>query len=169
MLDDEMNALFIGRFQPFHLGHLHVIKYILHKYNQIIIGIGSSQYEHTIDNPFNFEERDLMIKKTLHAEGITEFTVVAIPDIHDPPRWVDHVVSLIPEFSVVFTNNNFTASLFTDKGYQVRKPGFYQKKKYSGEKIRSAMRNCKPWKDLVHPAIHEYLDTINAELRVCNL
>ena len=50
-----MTALFIGRFQPFHSGHVDAIKQISEK--EIIIGIGSSQYSGTDDNPYSFEER----------------------------------------------------------------------------------------------------------------
>ena len=56
-------ALFIGRFQPFHQGHLDAIKQISE--DEIIIGIGSSQYSKTDDNPYSFEERQKMIEKTL--------------------------------------------------------------------------------------------------------
>ena len=60
-----MKALFIGRFQPFHIGHLKVILEASKKYKKIIIGIGSSQYCNTIDNPFTYEERKLMIDESL--------------------------------------------------------------------------------------------------------
>lgn len=33
-------GLFVGRFQPFHLGHLHVIKELLEKVDELIIAIG---------------------------------------------------------------------------------------------------------------------------------
>lgn len=107
-----------------------------------------------------------MIDKTLAAENIDSFTVVGIPDIHDPPQWVDHVVSLVPGFSAVFTNNAFTASLFDEKGYKVIKPGFHKKETYSGDHIRSAMRKKQSWMNLVHPAIQEYLTKIDAESRI---
>ena len=107
----ERNALFVGRFQPFHLGHLHVIKKYCNKYDILYIGIGSSQYHHTYENPFTFEERRLMINETLKKEGITNFKIVAIPDIHNPPQWVEHVKSIVDDFSVVISNNDFTTSL----------------------------------------------------------
>ncbi|HDM88409.1 MAG TPA: nicotinamide-nucleotide adenylyltransferase, partial [Candidatus Bathyarchaeota archaeon] len=40
-------GLFIGRFQPPHLGHLHAIKQALEECDELIIVIGSSQYSHT--------------------------------------------------------------------------------------------------------------------------
>ena len=57
-----MRALFIGRFQPFHKGHLKIIQQASETYDQILVGIGSSQYSHTVDNPFTAEERTEMIE-----------------------------------------------------------------------------------------------------------
>ena len=53
--------LFIGRFQPFHKGHLHAIKQLE---NPVII-IGSIKKSHTPQNPMTAEERKKMIEKTL--------------------------------------------------------------------------------------------------------
>jgi nicotinamide-nucleotide adenylyltransferase len=58
-------ALFIGRFQPFHPGHLDAIKQISEP--EIIIGIGSSQYSKTTDNPYSFAERKTMIEQNLQS------------------------------------------------------------------------------------------------------
>ena len=35
------SALILGRFQPFHLGHLELIRAVKNKYGKIIIAIGS--------------------------------------------------------------------------------------------------------------------------------
>ncbi|MBP1357507.1 MAG: adenylyltransferase/cytidyltransferase family protein, partial [Sulfolobus sp.] len=40
-------GLYPGRFQPFHLGHLSVIKWALERVNELIILIGSAQESHT--------------------------------------------------------------------------------------------------------------------------
>ncbi len=37
-----MNGLLIGRFQPFHLGHLEAFRFALSKVDKLWIGIGSS-------------------------------------------------------------------------------------------------------------------------------
>jgi len=49
-------GLIIGRFQPFHNGHLYAIKNALKKVDELVIAIGSSQYVNTEDNPFSFEK-----------------------------------------------------------------------------------------------------------------
>ncbi len=65
-----MTAFIIGRFQPFHKGHLEIIKTILKDNDHVIIGIGSAQFSHTLTNPFTAGERYLMISNTLEANNI---------------------------------------------------------------------------------------------------
>ena len=131
-----MKALFIGRFQPLHKGHLKIIQNISKEYDEIIIGIGSSQYGHTLENPFTTDERKNMIMKTLKKNDVKNYKIVPIPDIHNPPKWVDHVISIISDFDIVITNSPLTKRLFSEKEYQVKKTPLYDRNKYSGEKIR---------------------------------
>ncbi|MEM3715338.1 MAG: adenylyltransferase/cytidyltransferase family protein, partial [Nitrososphaeria archaeon] len=57
-----VNAVYIGRFQPFHNGHYAALKWILEKEKSpIILCIGSAQYSHTVENPFTAGERIEMI------------------------------------------------------------------------------------------------------------
>ena len=58
----EKRGLFLGRFQPFHLGHLDVIKQALKMVDELVIVIGSAQYSHTFENPFTDSEREEMIE-----------------------------------------------------------------------------------------------------------
>ena len=37
-----MNGLLIGRFQPFHLGHLEALQFALSKVDKLWVGLGSS-------------------------------------------------------------------------------------------------------------------------------
>ncbi|HLN89981.1 MAG TPA: adenylyltransferase/cytidyltransferase family protein, partial [Candidatus Binatia bacterium] len=50
-------GLYVGRFQPFHLGHLDAIKYVLKEVDELVIVIGSAQYSHNSNNPFTAGER----------------------------------------------------------------------------------------------------------------
>ena len=103
------------------------------------------------------------------VEKIKNYSIIAIPDIHDPPRWVDHVLSIIDDFTDVFTNNPHTSRLFKEKGYTVHMLGLYEKHHYSGKEIRKRMKHQEPWKDLVHPIVATYLKEIKAEDRIHNL
>jgi len=45
-------ALIFGRFQPFHLGHLMVIKWALEKFDELVLLVGMANESHTLLNPF---------------------------------------------------------------------------------------------------------------------
>ena len=161
-----MNALYIGRFQPFHYGHLQVLKHVAKTYDEIIIGIGSSQYHDSSENPFSAEERKTMVEQSLDAEGIKNFRVVLIPDIHNPPMWVDHVLSIVSDFDVVLSNNDFTKELFSEKGYRVEKTPVFKRTHYSGAEIRRRMNQGENWESLVPQPVVKIIKNIDGVQRV---
>ena len=75
-------TVFIGRFQPFHKGHLHNILIALANSKKLIINIGSSFNAPNIKNPFSFERRKLMIESDLKVVGI-DLSVVKIEPLAD--------------------------------------------------------------------------------------
>ena len=156
-------SVFIGRFQPFHLGHIFVLKHC--KTDTIYIGIGSSQYHHTLDNPFTYEERKTMIQLALEEFDI-KYDIYPIKDIHDPPRWVDHVKTCLPPFTTVLTNNEVTSSLFKEKGFTVIHPGLQKRDLYKGEIIRGRMRTDQSWEHLVPSSVAIFLHQIDAVNRL---
>jgi len=164
-----MKALFIGRFQPLHIGHLKIIQNLSKEYDEIIIGIGSSQYGNTLDNPFTANERKMMISKTMEKNNINKYRIVTIPDIHDPPRWVEHVLSIVSDFDIVISNNELTKKLFSEKGYNVKETKKYDKNKYAGRTIRKKMINNEPWDKLVPEEIYKIIKQIGGEERLKKL
>ncbi|WP_192483362.1 MULTISPECIES: bifunctional nicotinamide-nucleotide adenylyltransferase/Nudix hydroxylase [Cysteiniphilum] len=72
-------GVFIGRFQPFHVGHLHNIRYGLLHAKKIIILIGSAFRAPSIKNPFSYEERRAMILSDLQASGIDLKRIIIEP------------------------------------------------------------------------------------------
>ena len=63
-------GLFVGRFQPIHKGHLKAMKDILKEVDELVVVVGSSQYSHTMENPFTTGERVVMIRRALAEEGV---------------------------------------------------------------------------------------------------
>ena len=157
-------ALFIGRFQPFHNAHLEDIRKILKEYDAVIIGVGSSQEEDTKENPFSRKERIEMIEITLTDNNIKKFTLFPIPDINEDGRWVEHVVSIVPKFDIVFSGNEKTLKLFNEEGYITREitliPGI------SATEIRRRMLHENGWRELVPKSVVEYIENINGVERV---
>lgn len=161
-----MKALFIGRFQPFHQGHLLVLQQLAKQYDEIIIGIGSSQYQNTLDNPFSEAERKKMIANSLTAIHMKNYRIASIPDIHNPPKWVDHVRSIISDFDVVIANNPFTRKLFSEKGFEVKGTTSFNRKQYSGKEIRRRIVHDEPWEDLVPQAVLDIIKNTNGIIRL---
>lgn len=149
-----MKALFIGRFQPFHNGHLRLLQNVADEYDELIIGIGSSQYKYTIDNPFTLNERKSMIEQSLKDANINNYNIFPIPDIHNLPKWVSHVESLIADFDIVISNNTLTKRLFSQKGYRIKETPWFNRYQYSGKEIRRRMINDESWKNLVPTQVY---------------
>jgi len=151
-------ALLVGRFQPFHKGHLEVVKKILEECDYLIIAIGSSQYSRTQENPFSGDERERMIYETLKEEGLVDWEIVQVPDVHDNEKWVAHVQDICPSFDVVYSGNPLTQKLFKEAGIQVREQPMYDRNIYSGTRIRKMMKGDS-WEGLVPDAVIKYLSS----------
>lgn len=59
------NMLYIGRFQPFHNGHLAIVTSALKEADRLIICIGSDDVIMSLKNPFSSSERMGMIRDSL--------------------------------------------------------------------------------------------------------
>jgi nicotinamide-nucleotide adenylyltransferase len=163
----EMRGLLIGRYQPFHRGHLEVIKSIMKEVDDLIIGIGSAQISHTVDNPFTAGERIMMISNAMRDEGITHcFYIIPIPDVWNNAIWVNHVKSLTPPFEVVYTANALATRLFKEGGVEVRTQHFFGRAKFSGTEIRRRMLSGEEWESLVPKAVIPIIKSINGVERL---
>ena len=157
-------ALFIGRFQPFHLAHLQDIKNALKEVDELVIGVGSSQEKHSKENPFTVKERIEMIDLVLPSNNIGNYTVYPVPDFHNDKKWVEHIETLVPKFDVVFTGNNWTERCFKKYNYRVKK--FKIIKGVSSTIIRNRMIKNKDWQSLVPKEVIDYIEKINGIKRV---
>ena len=156
-------GLFIGRFQPFHLGHLSDIKNALKEVNHLTIGIGSSNEDHTKENPFTAKERAEMINMVLPNNSIRKYIVFTIPDFHDDKKWVEQIETLAPKFDVVYTGNDWTERCFEGK-YEVKKVDMLEG--VSSTIIRHRIINNKNWKELVPREVVDYISKIEGVARV---
>ena len=150
-----MITLFIGRFQPFHDGHLHDIKEAIEFSEKVIIGIGSSEEENTKDNPFSFVERREMIEKVLQKNNLSNCEIIAIPDINDDANWVNHVTSIVGKFDTVYTGNDWVKKLFLRKGFEIKDVTII--KDLNATEIRRRIDHNEDWQEFVP---HEIADSI---------
>lgn len=160
-------ALFVGRFQPFHNGHVKVIECMNDEVSRVIIGIGSSQESHTWENPFTGAERKKMIQKSLKV--FKRYEIVEIPDIHNDSIWVAHVKRLAPKFSVVYANEEHEKNLFSLAGFEVRSTPNFSREKYSGTMIREKIAGGGNWEDLVPRGTIEVINEVGGVARIKEL
>jgi nicotinamide-nucleotide adenylyltransferase len=162
---DVMRAFYIGRFQPYHLGHQEVLEKIARECNEIIVGVGSAQLSHTFSDPFTAGERILMIMRSL-ADIKALLYVIPIEDIRRNAIWVSHVMTMTPPFDVVYTNNPYVVRLFKEAGFEVRSSPLYQREAYSGSEIRRRMLFNEPWEQLVPQAVADIIGQIDGVNRL---
>jgi len=162
---DSRRAFYIGRFQPYHLGHQTVLESIAEEVDEIIIGIGSAQASHEPDDLFTAGERVLMMTKALQELGVRHY-IIPIEDIKRNSVWVSHIISMTPPFQIVYSNNPLVIRLFEEAGFEVRQSPLYQRDKYSGTEIRRRMLNGEEWESLVPPSTADIIKEIGGVERL---
>ena len=160
---NKERGLFLGRFNPFHLGHLMAIKEILEQEEELIIAIGTTQQSHSLENPFTAGERVLMIHAAMKEAKIPldRLFIVTIPDIFRNSVWVSHLCSYCPPFTHVYTNNSLTRRLFNEAGFEVRSTGPFNRHDYKGSQIRELMINGTKWQVMVPKAVLKVIKSID--------
>ncbi|MBM2851490.1 MAG: cytidyltransferase [Candidatus Nitrosotenuis sp.] len=164
-----MIGLLIGRFQPFHLGHLDAVKFALSSVDELLIGIGSSNKFSEKRNPFSADERKEMIESSLDESTLGKIKIYYIPDVNDHDKWTYHIDEIVPKYDVVFSNDEFTHTLFGKRGIKVISVPLKQREIMSGTDIRVKIRDDQGWSGLVPDGTKKVLLKINAKDRLTNL
>jgi nicotinamide-nucleotide adenylyltransferase len=164
-----MNGLLIGRFQPFHKGHLEAVYFGLSKVENLWIGIGSSNKNHEKRNPFTADERKEMILSSLDSKRLERVKIFFIPDTGDHERWTYHVDSIVPPYDVVFSNDQFTITLYKKRGKSIIEVPLLKRDTISGTNIREMITSGKDWSILVPEGTKKVLLKIGAKDRLSKI
>ena len=86
-------GVFIGRFQPLHSGHEHVIRQALEQVQRLIVLVGSANVARDPRNPFTFDERAAMLRSVFAYELAEGRLIIAPLDDHpySDTAWVAEV------------------------------------------------------------------------------
>ena len=88
--------VFIGRFQPFHKGHLSVVEKGLEKAEHLIVLCGSAHQPRSSRNPWTVAEREAMIKNAVPAHNRGRIHVAPLMDIvYNDESWVRNVQATV--------------------------------------------------------------------------
>lgn len=160
----------LGRFQPFHKGHLSYVLLALKESKTLIIGITTpgkkpTQYEPQApqrfgkrNNPFNFLERRKMIKDALAEEGVD---LQRVKFIHFKPERVDLWFKKVPRnvtyFLILRTKDKNQAVEMRSQGLKVRTLKVIKEDAYKGFNVRKLLKADSKWINLVPESTAKFL------------
>ena len=164
-------GLYVGRFQPFHLGHIDAIKEVLKEVDESVIVIGSAQYSHNLNNPFTAGERLVMIRHALQEANVdlSKVWIVPVPDVHLHMLWVSAVEGYTPSFNVLYSNEPLTRRLFMEAGYKVKSIRLFERQLYTSTLIREKMLKDESWTTLVPKSVTDFINKIDGVNRLRDL
>lgn len=94
-------GLYVGRFQPLHMGHYDIINTMIHSCETVIIAVGSAQEYGTKRNPFSYGLRASLIFKSF-GWAFPHVMVVPVPDREHPsndPSWGDYLLNTVKTYT----------------------------------------------------------------------
>jgi len=150
-----MRGLMMGRFQPFHLGHLELAKQILKDCDELVVAITSSQFNYLTKDPFTAGERIEMIHQSLNEEGIemNNCYIISVENQFNIATWASYLQAALPKFDKVYSGNDYVRMLLDNYGINVVSPKFLNRQTYNATSIRNLMIQNNEWEKLVPKAV----------------
>lgn len=164
-----MDGLLIGRFQPFHLGHLDALRFALTKVENLWLCLGSSNKPLEKNNPFSADERKQMILSSIDDSMKEKISIYFIPDLDNHVKWIEMIDDIIPRFQIVFSNDPLTDHLYSKRSIQVIPIPFLNRDDLSGTNIRNLIISDQKWEHLVPDGTKNFLIQNSAKDRLKNL
>lgn len=160
-----------GRFQPFHVDHLALVRHALDRAGQVVIGITNpdsaarvahpaSAHRHLASaNPFDYAQRERLIAAALHADGIdaARYRIVAFP-LDEPARWPALLPPGTPQLVRVFSDwEREKVRRFAAAGYPPLVLQGDPATRVSATGIRRCLASGEAWQHWVPPGARELL------------
>ena len=161
-----MNGLLIGRFQPFHLGHLAALEFALSKVDKLWLGLGSSNKPMEKNNPFSVEERQQMILSSIEDSIKNKISIYPIPDLDNHVKWIKNIDTIVPDYEIVFSNDPMTEHLYSKRNVDVITIPFLKRDQLSGTRLRELIKSDHKWDDLVPEGTKILLQNFDAKNRL---
>lgn len=165
-------ALIFGRFQPFHLGHLYVVKWALERFDELVLLVGMADESHTLRNPFTAGERIWMIREGLKEAGVdlNRIITATVPTMNVYVGHAFYIINLVPQVKAIITRNPVIAKVFEDAGLEVIEPPEFNREKFRGSYIRELMLEDENWEELVPKSVEKIIKYLNGveRLKIAN-
>jgi bifunctional NMN adenylyltransferase/nudix hydrolase len=100
MTNKQFNLLvFIGRFQPFHNGHLHVINQASELAEKVLVLVGSADCNPDARNPFTFYDRKDMIENSVDVSKVDVFVEALNDHPYQEETWLEEVQQIVSMYA----------------------------------------------------------------------
>lgn len=152
MRDRSPVAVVVGRFQPFHNGHLGLLERAGELGDRVVVVLGSSGSAPSPRNPFSASEREAMIREASGAGLSGRISFVRQRDVWDTDRWAREVRSRVERAHpgevrlVGFHKDATSAYLDRFPGWTVVDAG--RQGKWDATPIRERILSADRWEDV---------------------
>ena len=85
--------VYIGRFQPFHNGHKHIVDNALTIAKSVMIICGTGEL--SAKNPWRYDEVKQMILGCYDPDSVSRLAIVTLPDVADDDKWLNSLLDII--------------------------------------------------------------------------
>jgi nicotinamide-nucleotide adenylyltransferase len=149
-----VKAAFIGRFQPFHLGHRNVVEKYREEYDDFCIVIGSAQESGTEENPLTAEEREEIIR-----ECYQEVEILSVEDEGKDEegnrRWIEKIRDRTGADAIISRNDLVREIVENFSDLELVEQDLHDPEVYSGTEIRRRVKSGEEWRYLVPKCAQE--------------
>lgn len=153
-----MKVGFVGRFQPFHKGHMKAVEELRNEH-EVILVLGITG-ERSRENPLNFEERKEIIRSCL-----PDIDIVGLEDTENDEDWTQEMISKT-EIEAVATRNEDTAEVIGEfSDLEVIRHSNHRESVYSGTEVRRRIRSGEEWRYLVPECAKEVIADVLEQIK----
>ena len=163
-----MRGLIMGRYQPFHLGHMALAEQAMAECDDIIIAVTSAQYNYLEKDPFTAGERIEMVRNAMSESGADpgRYMILGLENQHNVATWPSYLKVALPPFQRVYSGNPYVAMLLGDQGIEVAQPKMLDRERFNATALRLMMAHGGDWRSRVPPAVARFIESVSGEDRI---
>lgn len=148
-----MKAVYLGRFQPLHIGHKKVIERYKDEFDEFEVVIGSANESRTDDNPLTADEREEIIRSCF-----PDLEIVHKDDHDDHEEWSRKFEEKVKADTVISQNDLVKRLIKENTSMEIEEQELYDPEIYSGTEVRRRIKSDEEWRYLVPKCCKEKIE-----------